>query len=52
MAVEQNDQLIAPQPAEGGTGSVAREGWWWVAQVSHLGIGRTTLSASEHLEWV
>ena len=22
MAVEQNDQLIAPQPAEGGTGSV------------------------------
>ena len=51
MAVEQKDQLIAPQPAEGGTGSVAREGWR-VAQVSHLGIGRTTLSASEHLEWV
>ena len=27
MAVEQKDQLIAPQPAEGGTGSVAREGF-------------------------
>ena len=27
IAVEQKDQLIAPQPAEGGTGSVAREGF-------------------------